>query len=112
MQENGQFAGQLLRENCDFIGYMFFDTIRNTAESKKDSAVFLFFDINKIYDRLIFSYWIFSFFATTIRINDWFRINGFCHLDKVFGSRIERVILVPCQVYVNFSKFPDRDCLV
>lgn len=31
-QENGDFAGELLRENCDFIGYMFFDTINQTFE--------------------------------------------------------------------------------
>lgn len=30
--ENGDFAGELLRENCDFIGYMFFDTINQTFE--------------------------------------------------------------------------------
>lgn len=24
VQENGDFAGELLKENCDFIGYMFF----------------------------------------------------------------------------------------
>ena len=29
---NGDFAGELLRENCDFIGYMFFDTINQTFE--------------------------------------------------------------------------------
>ena len=32
MQENGDFAGELLRENCDFIGYMFFDTINQAFE--------------------------------------------------------------------------------
>lgn len=32
VQENGEFAGELLRENCDFIGYMFFDTINQTFE--------------------------------------------------------------------------------
>lgn len=32
VQENGKFAGELLRENCDFIGYMFFDTINQTFE--------------------------------------------------------------------------------
>ncbi len=32
VQENGDFAGELLRENCDFIGYMFFDTINQTFE--------------------------------------------------------------------------------
>lgn len=31
-QENGSFAGELMRENCDFIGYMFFDTINQTFE--------------------------------------------------------------------------------
>lgn len=31
-QENGSFAGELLKENCDFIGYMFFDTINQTFE--------------------------------------------------------------------------------
>lgn len=31
-QENGNFAGELLRENCDFIGYMFFDSINQTFE--------------------------------------------------------------------------------
>lgn len=31
-RENGDFAGELLRENCDFIGYMFFDTINQTFE--------------------------------------------------------------------------------
>lgn len=31
-QEHGNFAGELLRENCDFIGYMFFDTINQTFE--------------------------------------------------------------------------------
>lgn len=31
-QEKGDFAGELLRENCDFIGYMFFDTINQTFE--------------------------------------------------------------------------------
>lgn len=31
-QENGRFAGELLRENCDFIGYMFFDSINQTFE--------------------------------------------------------------------------------
>lgn len=30
--ENGAFAGELLRENCDFIGYLFFDTINQTFE--------------------------------------------------------------------------------
>jgi len=30
--ENGTFAGELLRENCDFIGYMFFDSINQTFE--------------------------------------------------------------------------------
>lgn len=30
--ENGRFAGELLRENCDFIGYMFFDIINQTFE--------------------------------------------------------------------------------
>lgn len=30
--ENGNFAGELLRENCDFIGYMFFDSINQTFE--------------------------------------------------------------------------------
>lgn len=30
--ENGIFAGELLRENCDFIGYMFFDSINQTFE--------------------------------------------------------------------------------
>lgn len=30
--ENGDFSGELLRENCDFIGYMFFDTINQTFE--------------------------------------------------------------------------------
>ena len=32
VQENGDFAGELLRENCDFIGYMFFDSINQTFE--------------------------------------------------------------------------------
>lgn len=32
VEENGDFAGELLRENCDFIGYMFFDTINQTFE--------------------------------------------------------------------------------
>lgn len=31
-QENGKFAGELLRMNCDFIGYMFFDSINQTFE--------------------------------------------------------------------------------
>ena len=31
-KENGDFAGELLRENCDFIGYMFFDSINQTFE--------------------------------------------------------------------------------
>lgn len=30
--KNGVFAGELLRENCDFIGYMFFDSINQTFE--------------------------------------------------------------------------------
>ena len=30
--EHGDFSGELLRENCDFIGYMFFDTINQTFE--------------------------------------------------------------------------------
>lgn len=30
--ENGAFAGELLKENCDFIGYMFFDSINQTFE--------------------------------------------------------------------------------
>lgn len=30
--ENGEFAGELLRENCDFIGYVLFDTINQTFE--------------------------------------------------------------------------------
>ena len=30
--ENGTFAGELLKENCDFIGYMFFDSINQTFE--------------------------------------------------------------------------------
>ena len=32
VQEHGDFSGELLRENCDFIGYMFFDTINQTFE--------------------------------------------------------------------------------
>lgn len=32
VQENGMLAGELLRENCDFIGYMFLDTINQTFE--------------------------------------------------------------------------------
>lgn len=32
VRENGDFAGELLRENCNFIGYMFFDTINQTFE--------------------------------------------------------------------------------
>ncbi len=32
VQGNGDFAGELLRENCDFIGYMFFDSINQTFE--------------------------------------------------------------------------------
>lgn len=32
VQDNGKFAGELLRENCDFIGYMFFDSINQTFE--------------------------------------------------------------------------------
>ncbi len=32
VQENGAFAGELLRENCDCIGYIFFDTINQTFE--------------------------------------------------------------------------------
>lgn len=32
VQEHGDFAGELLKENCDFIGYMFFDTINQTFE--------------------------------------------------------------------------------
>ena len=32
VQEHGDFAGELLRENCDFIGYMFFDSINQTFE--------------------------------------------------------------------------------
>ena len=28
--EHGDFAGELLMENCDFIGYMFFDSINQT----------------------------------------------------------------------------------
>ena len=31
-EENGKLAGQLLKENCDFIGYMFFDSINQTFE--------------------------------------------------------------------------------
>lgn len=30
--ENGSFAGELLKENCDFIGYLFFDSINQTFE--------------------------------------------------------------------------------
>lgn len=30
--EHGDFAGELLRENCDFIGYLFFDTLNQTFE--------------------------------------------------------------------------------
>lgn len=30
--ENGDFAGELLRENCDFIGYLFFDSLNQTFE--------------------------------------------------------------------------------
>ena len=30
--ENDAFAGELLRENCDFIGYLFFDTLNQTFE--------------------------------------------------------------------------------
>lgn len=30
--ENGDFAGELLHENCDFIDYLFFDTINQTFE--------------------------------------------------------------------------------
>lgn len=33
VQENGRFAGELFSENCDFIGYLFFDTINSTFES-------------------------------------------------------------------------------
>lgn len=33
VQLNGQFAGELLQENCDFVGYLFFDTINTTFES-------------------------------------------------------------------------------
>ncbi len=32
VQENGKLAGELLRMNCDFIGYMFFDSINQTFE--------------------------------------------------------------------------------
>ena len=32
VRENGDLAGELLRENCDFIGYMFFDSINQTFE--------------------------------------------------------------------------------
>ena len=32
VQENGKLAGELLKENCDFIGYMFLDTINQTFE--------------------------------------------------------------------------------
>lgn len=32
VQENGMLAGELLKENCDFIGYMFLDTINQTFE--------------------------------------------------------------------------------
>ena len=32
VQEHGDFAGELMRENCDFIGYTFFDTINQTFE--------------------------------------------------------------------------------
>lgn len=32
VRENGDFAGELLKENCDFIGYMFFDIINQTFE--------------------------------------------------------------------------------
>ncbi len=32
VQENGMFAGELFRENCDFMGYMFFDSINQTFE--------------------------------------------------------------------------------
>ena len=31
--ENGAFAGELLRENCVFIGYLFFDTLNHTFEA-------------------------------------------------------------------------------
>ena len=30
--EHGDFAGELLRENCDFIGYLFFDSVNQTFE--------------------------------------------------------------------------------
>lgn len=32
VQENGMFAGELFKENCDFMGYMFFDSINQTFE--------------------------------------------------------------------------------
>lgn len=32
VRENGDLAGELLRMNCDFIGYMFFDSINQTFE--------------------------------------------------------------------------------
>lgn len=30
--ENGEFAGELMRENCDFIGYLFMDSINQAFE--------------------------------------------------------------------------------
>lgn len=31
-EENGRFTGELLRENCDFVGYMFLDSVNQTFE--------------------------------------------------------------------------------
>ena len=43
--ENGEFAGELLRENCDFIGYMFMDSINQAFEpclARLADVVFLY----------------------------------------------------------------------
>ncbi|MCS4474567.1 hypothetical protein JQ031_18530 [Clostridium botulinum] len=31
-EENGRFTRELLRENCDFVGYMFLDSVNQTFE--------------------------------------------------------------------------------
>lgn len=52
VQENGAFAGELLKQNCDFIGYVFFDSINQTFElclSRICDVLYLF--LTKVYPK-------------------------------------------------------------
>lgn len=59
VQDDGKFAGELFRENCDFIGYLFFDTINTTFESSLKricDVLYLYLDkINPDQDRISLS---------------------------------------------------------